>query len=62
MLSDVIKEIIEKYDKGAKVEITNKGKYTEIKVKSEKYCDKARIWISLHELFKDRNDVIIEVE
>lgn len=44
------------------MEITNKGKYTEIKVKSEKYCDKVRIWISLHELFKDRNDIIIEVE
>ncbi|AOL16666.1 hypothetical protein BFU36_08100 [Sulfolobus sp. A20] len=60
---NAVKEVVNKYDNEASVEIINrKDGYIEIKVRSyNKYCDKAKIWISLHEMFKDMDKVIIEV-
>ncbi|WP_338598381.1 hypothetical protein V6M85_07290 [Sulfolobus tengchongensis] len=59
---DTIKEIVKKYDPNAKVEIYSDNKNTRILVKSNRYCDKARIWIALHELFNNDKNVTIEVE
>lgn len=55
-------ETVRKFDPNAEIKIKTDDKFTKIRVKSNRYCDRARIWISLHELFKDREDVIIEVE
>ena len=62
MFNDAIEQIVLKYDPNAKIEVSKQGNYTKIKIKSNKYCDKIKIWVSLNETFKNREDVIIEVE
>ncbi|QGA55446.1 hypothetical protein GFS03_13155 [Sulfolobus sp. E5-1-F] len=59
---DKVRETVRKFDPNAEIQVSKDKKFTKIRVKSNRYCDRARIWISLHELFKDREDVIIEVE
>ncbi|MEM0363166.1 MAG: hypothetical protein QXH75_05135 [Sulfolobaceae archaeon] len=59
MFNDAIEQIVLK---NAKIEVSKQGNYTKIKIKSNKYCDKVKIWVSLNETFKNREDVIIEVE
>ncbi|ACP46830.1 hypothetical protein YG5714_2600 [Sulfolobus islandicus Y.G.57.14] len=59
---DKVREIVRKIDPNAEIQISRNKKFTKIRVKSNRYCDRAKIWISLYELFKDHEDIIIEVE
>ncbi|ADX83731.1 hypothetical protein [Saccharolobus islandicus] len=59
---DKVRETVRKFDPNAEIQISRNKKFTKIRVKSNRYCDRAKIWISLHELFKDHENIIIEVE
>jgi len=50
---DKVREIVRKIDPNAEIQISRNKKFTKIRVKSNRYCDRAKIWISLYELFKE---------